>query len=126
MARALSEDLRSRVLAASDDGMSARSAAARFGIGISTAIAWIASARQGQRNAAKQGRRGGSRLDAHEAFIVGMIERAKDVTLNEMVLRLAEEKAVRIGRSALDIWLRKRGWTFKKRPHMRWSRNAPN
>ncbi|RVI09721.1 IS630 family transposase, partial [Sinorhizobium meliloti] len=35
--------------------MSARSAAARFGIGISTAIAWIASARQGQVSAAKQG-----------------------------------------------------------------------
>lgn len=125
MARALSDDLRSRVLAASGDGMSARSAAARFGIGISTAIAWIANARQGQRTAAKQGRRGGSRLDAHEAFIVGMIKEAKDITLNEMVLRLHEEKAVCIGRSALDVWLRNRGWTFKKRPHTHWSRNAP-
>jgi transposase len=124
MARALSEDLRSRVLAASADGMSARSAAARFGIGISTAIAWIASARQGQLTPVKQGRRGGSRLDVHEVFIVGMIEEAKDITLNEMVLRL-EEKSVSIGRSALDVWLRKRGWTFKKRPLMQWSRNEP-
>ena len=48
MTRAFSDDLRSRVLAASRNGMSARSAAARFGIGISTAIAWIASARQGR------------------------------------------------------------------------------
>ena len=124
MARALSEDLRSRVLAASADGMSARSAAARFGIGISTAIAWIASARQGQLTPVKQGRRGGSRLDAHEVFIVGMIEEAKDIMLNEMVLRL-EEKSVSIGRSALDVWLRKRGWTFKKRRLMHWSRNEP-
>ena len=45
MSRALSDDLRSRVLAASADGMSARSAAARFEIGISTAIACIANAR---------------------------------------------------------------------------------
>jgi transposase len=45
MSRALSDDLRSRVLAASADAMSARSAAARFEIGISTAIAWIANAR---------------------------------------------------------------------------------
>lgn len=37
MARALSSDLRSRVLAASSDGMSARAAAARFGIGIDLA-----------------------------------------------------------------------------------------
>lgn len=35
-----------------------------------------------------------------------------------MVLRLSEERAVSIGRSALDVWLRKHGWTFKKRPHM--------
>ncbi|MGY5780767.1 IS630 family transposase [Rhizobium sp. LEGMi135b] len=115
MTRAFSDDLRSRVLAASRDGMSARSAAARFGIGISTAIAWIASARHGQMTPAKQERRGGSRLDAHEDFIVGMIEEEKDITLNEMVLRLAEEKAVSIGRSALDVWLRKRGLDFQKK-----------
>lgn len=78
MTRAFSDDLRSRVLAASRNGMSARSAAARFGIGISTAIAWIASARQGRLTPAKQGRRGGSRLDAHEDFIIGMIEEEKD------------------------------------------------
>ncbi len=124
MARALSGDLRRRVLTACDEGMSARAAAARFGIGVSTAIAWVASARAGQTAPAKQGNPGGSRLDEYEAFIVNMIEAEKDITLNEMVLRLLDEKAVSIGRSALDVWLRKRGWTFKKRPHMRWSRNA--
>ena len=125
MTRAFSDDLRIRVLAASQGGMSARSAAARFGIGISTAIAWIASARAGRVSPWRQSRRGGSRLDAHEDFIVGMIEEAKDITLNEMVLRLHEERAVSIGRSALDVWLRRRGWTFKKRPHMHWSRSVP-
>src|SRR3954468_14944041 len=118
MSRALSDDLRSRVLAASADGTSARSAAARFGIGISTAIAWIANARQGQTTAGKQGRRSGSRLDEHETFIIGLIDCEKDITLNEMVMRLSEERSMSIGRSALDVWLRKRGWTFKKRPHM--------
>jgi transposase len=54
-----------------------------------------------------------------------MIEEEKDITLNEMVLRLAAEMAVSIGRSGLDVWLRKRGWTFKKRPHMHWSRSVP-
>ena len=125
MARALSDDLRSRVLAAAEDGMSARATAARFGVGISTAIRWIAQAGQGRLTAAKQGRRGGSRLDAHEDFILGMIEAQKDITLNEMVLRLFEERSVSMGRSALDVWLRKRGWSYKKRPHMHWSRSAP-
>jgi transposase len=124
MARALSGDLRSRVLASSADGISARSAAARFGIGISTAISWIASARRGQMAPAKQGRPGGSRLDVHEAFIVGMIEASKDITLNEMVARLGTERGVQIGRSAFDVWLRKRGRTFKKRPHTHWSRKG--
>ncbi|MGO7668165.1 helix-turn-helix domain-containing protein, partial [Rhizobium ruizarguesonis] len=44
MARAMSDDLRLRVLKASEAGMSARKAAARFGVGISTAISWIARA----------------------------------------------------------------------------------
>ena len=125
MARALSEDLRSRVLKASLDGMSARQAAARFGIGISTAIRWIGRARIGERTARPQGWRRVSTLDPHEAFIVGMVEEQKDITLDEMVRRLDAEANVRIGRSALSVWLRRRGWTFKKRPHTHWSRSAP-
>lgn len=124
MARALSADLRSRVLKASAEGMSARQAAVRFGVGISSAIRWIARARIGERTPRPQGRRRGSSLDVHEAFIVGLIEERKDITLNEMVERLAADLAVRIGRSALSVWLRGRGWTFKKSPHMHWSRTG--
>jgi hypothetical protein len=46
-----------------------------------------------------------------------MIEEEKDITLNEMILRLREKGAVSVGRSALDVWLRKRGWTFKNTAH---------
>lgn len=90
-------EVKARLVAAEEDGvdkakiqsggMSARSAAARFGIGISTAIAWIASARQSQVSAAKQGRPGGSRLDDDQAFIVGMIEASKDITLNVITFK---------------------------------------
>ncbi len=97
--------------------MSARSAAARFGIGISTAIAWIANARQGQLTAGKQGRRSGSRLNAHEAFIIGLIDVEKDITLNEMVVRLRTNKSVSIGRSALDVWLASGAGPLKKTAH---------
>ena len=54
-----------------------------------------------------------------------MIEEQKDITLDEMVRRLDAEANVRIGRSALSVWLRRRGWTFKKRPRTHWSRSAP-
>ncbi len=84
--RAFSYDLCSCVLAAPHDGMSARSVAAQLGIGVSTAIAWIANERQGQLTPAKQARRSGSRRATYEDFIIGMIEEKKDITLNEMVL----------------------------------------
>jgi transposase len=104
--------------------MSARQAAARFGVGISTAIRWIGRAKIGEQTPRPQGWRRGSSLDPHEAFIVGMIKDQKDITLDEMVKCLADEAGVRIGRSALSVWLRRRGWTFKKRPHMHWSRSG--
>jgi transposase len=125
MARALSDDLRVRVLRASAEGLPARQAAARFGVGISTAIRWIARARQGERTSRPQGRRRGSSLDAHEAFIAGLIEEQRDITLNEMAARLLAGRAISIRRSALSAWLRGRGWTFKKSPPMHWSRNIP-
>jgi len=125
MARALSDDLRSRVLKASAEGMSARQAAARFGVGVSSAIRWIARARIGERTPRPQGRRPGSRLDAHERFIVGLIRERRDITLNEMADRLATDRSVEIRRSALSAWLRRHGWTFKKSPRMHWSRTAP-
>ncbi|MER9670841.1 IS630 family transposase [Mesorhizobium sp. M0203] len=95
--------------------MSARQAAARFGVGVSSAIRWIARAKIGELAPRPQGRRRASSLDAHEAFIVGLIEERKDITLNEMVERLVAEQSVRISRSALSAWLRGHGWTFKKK-----------
>ena len=114
MARALSSDLRSRVLKASRDGLSVRQAAARFGVGISSAIRWIARAKVGEMVARPQGRRRGSSLDGHASFIIGLIEGRKDITLDEMVEHLATERSMRIGRSALSDWLRAQGWTYKK------------
>src|SRR5690554_3974910 len=95
------------------------------GVGVSSAIRWIARAKTGERTPRRQGRQSASSLDAHEAFIVGMIEERQDITLNEMVARLLAEQSVKISRSALSAWLRGRGWTYKKRPHMHWSRIAP-
>lgn len=56
MGSALSGDLRSRVLKTSDEGMSARQAAAPFGVGVSSAIRWIARAKIGELAPRPQGR----------------------------------------------------------------------
>jgi transposase len=54
MARAYSQDLRDRVIDAALKGLSARQAAARFGVGDATAIVWVRRARQtGERGARK-------------------------------------------------------------------------
>lgn len=126
MSRAYGNDLRERVLNAAEAGASARSVAARFGIGVATAIVWIRRAREtGERTARRQGQPRGSRLDPHATFILGLIADQPDITLNEMVARLHDEANIVISRSGLSVWLRGRGWTFKKSPHMRWSRTVP-
>jgi transposase len=61
--------------------------------------------RDGRDDTRPQGRRRGSRLDAHADYIIGMIEERKDITLNEMVERLLAERSMRIGPSTLSDWL---------------------
>ncbi len=63
-------------------------------------------------------------MDAHEEFVVALINERRDVTLDEMVERLSVERQVKISRSALGAWLRGRGWTFEKRPPTHWSRTG--
>ena len=99
MVQAYSSDLRSRVIKAAANGMSARQAAERFGVGVSTAIVWVRRYRQsGEVVARTQGKPRGSRLDAHAGFILGLVEAGtKDISLAEIVARLASERGLTIG-----------------------------
>lgn len=124
MGRALSHDLRERVLKASRGGLSARKCAERFGVAASTAIRWIDRAAKGETIPRTRATRG-SRFWPHAEFVDAMIEDRKDITLDELVVRLAGERDVQIVRSALSAWLRSRGFTYKKRPRMHWSRSVP-
>jgi len=126
MARAYSLDLRERVVASIEEGLSTHQAAARFSIGISTAGAWARLKRsQSDVRPGRQGKPKGSVLDAHADFILGVLEDKPDTTLDELVERLAAERAVRIVRTAVWKFLDRRAMTHKKRPHTPASRNAP-
>lgn len=115
MTRSLSGDLRGRVIAAIEDGISTREAARRFRIGIAMAGAWYRRYREtGETEARKQGQPSRSKLDAHEAFILGLIEKAPDTTLAEIGERLAAERGVRAAPSTVWLFLDRRGITFKK------------
>lgn len=125
MARAYSQDLRDRVLSATAEGASARGAAGRFGIGVKTAIEWVRRAREsGERTARRQGQPKGSRLDEHEAFLLGFVAETDDITLAEMQARLREERGVSIGITTLWRFFDARDLTFKKRLLTRPSRTA--
>ena len=72
MGKPYSMDLRERVVAAIESGLSTRQAAARFAIGIATAGTWARLKRStGEVRPAKQGKPKGSVLDGHAAFILG-------------------------------------------------------
>ena len=72
----------------------------------------------------KKGNPGRSCLDAHEAFILGLIEERSDITLAEMAERLKAVHGLRIQPSTLWYFLDKRGQTFKKRQATRPNRTG--
>jgi transposase len=126
MTRSLSGDLRGRVIGAIKEGVSTREAARRFRIGISTAGAWYRRYREtGEIEARKQGQPSRSKLDPHEAFILGLIEEAPDITLAEIGERLADERGVRAAPSTVWLFLARRGITFKKRRRTPQSSSVP-
>ncbi len=125
MSHAYSADLRSRVIDAISAGLSTRKAADRFGIGISTAGTWYRWFRAtGERAARKQGKPPGSKLDAHEAFILGLVEENADISLTEIAERLLAQRCVSAVPSTVCLFFKKRDITFKKRQRMLLSRSA--
>ena len=85
-----SSDLRRRVLDGVDGGSWARRAAARFGVGVATAIQWLRQWREtAERTARKQGHPVGAKLDSPEAYHLGLSEQTVDITLEEIRRRLA-------------------------------------
>ena len=116
MARPYSQDLRDRVIEATGNGTSARQAAVRFDVGVSTAIKWVGRLRHsGDRSARRQGRRPGSKLDAHRDFLLAVIEAAPDATIEELQRRLGEAKGVRASTGTIWTFLDRCGLTFKKK-----------
>jgi transposase len=91
MAKTLSEDLRSRLIGAVEAGMSRRAAAARFGVGVATAIRWVRVFRESGATAAKPkgGDRRSQRIEAYRDVILGAIDVQVDITLDELAELLA-------------------------------------
>ena len=126
MSKPLSVDLRERVVAAVDGGLSRRKAAERFGVSISSAIRWTAQVR---RTGDVQPRRSGGdkrsgRIEAHARVILAAVEEKPDITLAELRDLLASQ-GLAVAVSTLWRFFARRKITLKKSPGMRRSRTVP-
>ena len=126
MSKALSVDLRERVVAAVAAGASCRAAAARFGVSASSAIRWCGMARQV--GSVAPGPLGGdwrsARIEAHAALILGFLEQRSDITLAEIQAELAKS-GVPAGIGTIWRFFDRHRITRKKSQRMRPSKTAP-
>jgi transposase len=126
MGQPLSMDLRSRVLAAIDAGMSCRAAAVRFGVAPSTAIRWHGQRRDTGSFAPKPqgGDQRSRRVEERREDILAIWNARKDITLDELRDALTEI-GLTVSRVGLHRFFVRHGITRKKRPATRSSKTAP-
>jgi transposase len=125
MPKVLSQDLRERVVAAVENGMSCRGAAERFGVSAASAIRWRQLALRHGTPAAKPqgGDRRSVKIEDHAAVIGEALERQPDMTLEELRVMLGEHGA-NFALSTLWRFFARHGITRKKRPPTRRSRTG--
>ena len=117
MTKALSLDLRERVVSAVVGGLSCRQAAERFGVGAASAVRWCARARETgtPKSAPQGGDHRSQRIEAERALILGIVERTGDITLVELQAELATH-GHRFAIGTLWRFFARNGITWKKRP----------
>ena len=116
MARSLSNDLRGRLVAAVEGGMSRRSAAQRYGVAVSTAITWLDLwTRTGSFEARPHGGdRRSARIERHADEVLALVAKTPDTTLAELAQDLEKKQGVRASGSMVWRLLDRHGLTFKK------------
>jgi transposase len=120
-----SQDLRERVIGFMALGGSARAAATRFEVSISSAIRgaqrWRAEGHARPRTMGGDRR---SRLGEHGARVLQLVAQQPDLTLQEIRSALAASCGITVGLSTLHRHLGAHKLTLKKRPATRPSRPA--
>ena len=125
---ALSNDLRERVVrAVVDEGLSRNAAARRFGVGIASAVRWVARFKAtGEISPSPMGGdRRSQRIEAHRDYLLGLNRRQPDLTLLEIQERLIANCGERFSSSVIWRFFDRHGITYKKRPRTPRSSSAP-
>ena len=118
MGKPYSLDLRERIVGYIEKGHSARAAAVVFGVSASTAVRLAAAHRRdGDLSPKVQGRAPGTvgKLVAHVGFLIERVERAPDITLQELAEDLKKTRGVEVQLSSIHRALKRAGYSYKKR-----------
>lgn len=126
MGKAISTDLRERVVRVVEAGKSRRVAAEHFDVSIASAVRFVQLYQAtGSVEPRKQGRpRGSGKLAPHRDFLIAEVERTPDISMPKLAARLLAERGVTVDPSNLSKFLISEGYSYKKRFWPR-SRNAP-
>lgn len=125
MGKPFSVDLRERVVAAVErGGLSRRRAAAQFGVGISTVIAWVGRFRQ--TGSVAPGQMGGHKPKAitgeHRAWLLQRTQE-KDFTLRGLVAEFAE-RGLKVDYRSVWNFIHAEKLSFKKKPYRQRTRSS--
>lgn len=120
MPRGYGTKLRGHVIAAySEEGLSARAAGRRFGIGPATAVCWVRHWRETGQIEAPARKARSSKLDPHRDWLVAQRLEDPDGRLVDLAVRLEAEHGVHTDKSALSRFFARCGVTFKKEKSVR-------
>ncbi len=125
MSKALSLDLRMRVLVAVGAGASHRAAADRFGVSAASVSRWRALEReQGDaRPKALGGDRRSGRIEAHAGLILSLLKDTPDITIEELRRALGAH-SLQFGFGTMQRFFKRHRITRKKRPRTPANRTA--
>ena len=117
MSAPLPEALRARFQSLIEEGLSGRAAALRLKLSPATGARWgLAIRRTGSARAAPQGRpKGKGKLDPHRAFFAEIISQDGDITMPELASALFDATGVHAHPDAIGRFLRKLGYSYKKK-----------
>jgi transposase len=118
MSKPASMDLRERVVSAVlEEGMSRNAAAARFGVGVSSAIRWVSRFNAtGSVAPAKMGGHKPRTLRGEHAEWLRARCADKDFTISQLVEELAQERSLKVDRRQVWEFLHAEKLSFKKKP----------
>lgn len=115
MGAAHSIDLRERVVAAVAAGASRRQAAARFQVGVSSAIRWAElQAESGGVAPRPRGGKSRSPLEPHAAWLKDLVAKESDLTLAELEQRILDGLGVKITERSIRRFFTRHRISFKK------------